>query len=50
MDEYLPEPKIDELNMSPNEASSPNKGIFKIASAILILLIIYFIYLIYNKL
>lgn len=49
MDEYLPEPNIDEQDKSPNEASSPNKGIFKIASVILILLIIYFIYLIYNK-
>ncbi len=49
MDEPLPESKIDEQIINKDDSSS-NKGFYKIASAVLFLLIIYFTYLIYNKL
>ncbi len=49
MDEPLPESKIDEPIINKVDSAS-NKGILKIASAVLFLLIIYFTYLIYNKL
>ena len=50
MEEPLPESNIADQNIPPKDNSSPNQAFFKIASVILIILIIYFSYLIYNKL